>query len=106
MTRRDPESFDRDQIENEDPLGEIEFEASGFDDEPFNPLSPSDTELEDRAINKRPAQGGQKMAGIPESRQREMNSSDLARPDSEGVIIRERGGLSKGDPAVGGTRPD
>jgi hypothetical protein len=104
MTRRDPDpSFDREQIEEEDPLGDIGFDAAGFDDDPAEEF-PADRALEDDAINKGPARGGQKMAGIPEARQHEMNSSDLARPDSDRVVIRERGGLSKGDPAVGGTR--
>jgi hypothetical protein len=104
--RRNPDAFDDDQIEEEDPMGELAFEAGGFEDAPDGGPLLGDPELEDRAINKRPASGGQKVAGIPEARQHEMNSSDLARPDSSGVVIRERGGLSKGDDAVGGTRPD
>jgi hypothetical protein len=107
MTRRDPDpSFDDEQIEELDPVGEIGFEAEGFDDEPDGRPRLGDAELEDDAIGKRPDRGGQKVAGIPERRQHEPNSSDLGRPDSEGVVIRERGGASKGDPAVGGTRPD
>ncbi|MEX2582059.1 MAG: hypothetical protein WD766_02225 [Gemmatimonadota bacterium] len=107
MTRRDPNySFDDEQIEEQDPLGEIGFEAGGFEDAPDGGPALGDRELEDDAINKRPAQGGQKMAGIPEERQHEQNSSDLGRPDSQGVVIRERGGDGKGDPAVGGTRTD
>jgi hypothetical protein len=107
MTRRDPDpAFDPEQLEEEDPLGEIAFEAEGFADAPGGGPDLGDAELADRAIDKRPGEGGQKVAGVPAERQHEVNSSDLARPDSEGVVIRERGGKSKGDPAVGGTRPD
>lgn len=107
MTRRDPDnSFDQEQIENQDPLGEDGFAAEGFQDAPDGGPDLGDPELADDAINKRPAQGGQKVAGIPDDRQHEQNSSDLARPDSQRVVIRERGGESKGDPAVGGTRPE
>jgi hypothetical protein len=106
MTRRDPDrSFDEEQIEDQDPLGEDGFEASGFEDAPDGGPALGDRELEDDAINKRTARGGQKVAGVPRERQHQPNSSDLARPDSEGVVIRERGGESKGDGAVGGTRP-
>jgi hypothetical protein len=107
MTRRDPDpSFDEEQIEEQDPLGEIGFEAGGFEDAEDGGPALGDPELADDAIDKRPARGGQKVAGIPRADQHEQNSSDLARPDSEGVVIRERGGASKGDPAVGGTRPE
>jgi hypothetical protein len=105
MTRRDPDpSFDEEQIEEQDPVGEIGFEAEGFADAPGGGPDLRDDELADDAIDRRPGHGGQKVAGIPEARQHEPNSSDLARPDSQGVVIRERGGESKGDPAVGGTR--
>ena len=105
MTRRDPDpSFDDEQVEEQDPLGEIGFEAEGFSDAPDGGPDLRDDDLADGAIDRRPAAGGQKVAGVPESRQHEQNSSDLARPDSSGVVIRERGGDSKGDPAVGGTR--
>ncbi len=107
MTRRDPNtSFDQEQIEEQDPLGEDGFEAQGFADAPDGGPDLSAPELADDAVNKRPAEGGQKMAGIPADKQHVQNSSDLARPDSHGVVIKERGGASKGDPAVGGTRPD
>lgn len=106
MTRRDPDpSFDDEQIEDQDPLGEDGFESGGFEDAPGGGPVLSAPELEDDAVNKPPADGGQKVAGIPERRQKEQNSSDLARPDSSGVVVRERGGEGKGDPAVGGTRP-
>ncbi len=107
MSRRDPDpSFDDEQIEDQDPMGEIAFESAGFGDAPDGGPDRGDSELADGAINKRPAQGGQKIAGIRPESQRQPNSSDLARPDSEGVVIRERGGAFKGDPAVGGTRAD
>jgi hypothetical protein len=107
MIRRDPDpSFDAEQIEDEDPLGEIAFEAAGFVDSPDGGPDLGDRELADDAIDKRPAQGGQKVAGIPREAQHQPNSSDLGRPDSDRVVIRERGGAGKGDPAVGGTRPE
>ncbi|MEX2571563.1 MAG: hypothetical protein WD737_09655 [Gemmatimonadota bacterium] len=106
MTRRDPDpSFDEEQIEEQDPVGEIGFQTSGFQDAPDGGPDLEARELEDGAIDKRPAEGGQKMAGVPEEKQHQQNSSDLGRPDSQGVVIRERGGESKGDSAVGGTRP-
>jgi len=106
MTRRNSDpAFDDEQIEDQDPLGEIGFEASGFEDAPDGgPIL--EHPLADDAIRKRPGRVGQKLAGIPEEAQHQTNSSDLGRPDSNRVVIRERGGTSKGDPAVGGTRPD
>ncbi len=105
--RIDPDpSFDPEEIENEDPLGELAFEAEGFEDDPSGGPALGDDELADDAINRRPGKAGQKVAGIPKERQHELNTSDLARPDSRRVVIKERGGSWKGDPAVGGTRPD
>jgi hypothetical protein len=107
MTRPNPDpSFDPDQIENQDPLGEQEFDTQGFSDAPDGGPDRGNDDLADPAINKRPGRGGQTIAGVPPERQHELNSSDLGRPDSSRVVIRERGGKSKGDPAVGGTRPD
>lgn len=107
MSRHDPDpSFDPEEIENEDPLGELAFEAEGFADAPDGGPDLTAPELADDAIDKNPDRSAQKVAGIPEDRQHEPNSSDLARPDSSRVVIRERGGAGKGDPAVGGTRPD
>lgn len=107
MTRRNQDPmFDREQIENNDPMGEETFEEEGFlDDEKGRPLL-SASDLDDGAVDKRPGRkAGQKVAGIPEERQHEQNTSSLERPDTQGAVIRERGGDSKGDPAVGGTRP-
>jgi hypothetical protein len=107
MNRRNPDpSFDDEQLEEMDPLGEQAFEASGFADRPDGGPDLGDRELADNAIDKRPGRLGQKIAGIPPERQHLAQSSDLARPDSTGVVIRERGGSGKGDPAVGGTRPE
>ena len=107
MRGRKPDpSFDDEQIEDQDPLGETAFEAEGFRDRPDGGADLGDPDLADRAVDKRPARGGQKIAGIPPERQHLANSSDLGRPDSSDVVIRERGGSGKGDPAVGGTRPD
>jgi hypothetical protein len=106
MTRRDPDpSFDDEQIEEQDPLGEVGFEATGFEDAPGGGPDLSEPDLADNAINKRPGRGGQKVAGIPGTEQWKTNTSDLTRPDSEDVVVREKGGDFKGDPAVGGTRP-
>ena len=99
-------AFDPEEIEDADPLGEQAFAEQGFADAEDGGPQFSAPGLVDRALDKRPGRGGQKMAGIPESRQHELNTSSEQRPDSEGVVIRERGGESKGDPAVGGTRPD
>ena len=98
--------FDSDAIENEDPLGEEMFAEEGFEDGPDGGPALDAPGLADDNYDKRPARGGQKVAGIPEARQHEVNTPSADRPDSEGVVIRERGGESKGDPAVGGTRPD
>ena len=99
-------SFDPEEIDNDDPLGEQMFAENGFEDGPDGGPSFSAPGLTDGGDDKRPGGFGQKVAGIPEDRQREMNSPSEQRPDSENAVIRERGGESKGDPAVGGTRPD
>lgn len=101
---RDP-MFDDEQIENEDPLGEIAFEADGFEDAPDGGPAREPAERRDDGYDKRPARPGQKAAGIPEADRHIPNTPSEERPDSQGVVIRERGGESKGDPAVGGTRP-
>jgi hypothetical protein len=107
MSRRnvDPD-FDREATEREDPLGEQSFEEEGFDDAPDGgPRLEAEGLVDDR--REKPAGGGgQKAAGIPEELQRRENSGSQDRPDTTGGVIRERGGASKGDPAVGGTRPD
>jgi hypothetical protein len=105
LTRRniDP-GFDPEEIENEDPLGEQAFAEAGFQDAPGGGPDFSAPGLEDD--DKRPGGGGQKVTGVPEPRQHETNTPSEQRPDSGMSIIRERGGESKGDPAVGGTRPD
>lgn len=105
MTRRsvDP-SFDDDEIENQDPLGEQGFEEAGFDDAPGGGPAFDAAGLVDPSDDKPFGGAGQKVAGIPESAQHLPNTPSEQRPDSEQVIIKERGGESKGDPAVGGTR--
>jgi hypothetical protein len=107
MTKRNPDpDFDPEQIEEQDPLGEQAFAENGFSDAPDGGPDFNAPELEDRGLEKRPRRDGQKVAGVPEAQQNIPNSSSEDRPDSDGVVIRERGGASKGDPAVGGTRPD
>jgi hypothetical protein len=107
MTKRDADpAFDPEQIEEQDPLGEQAFAESGFSDAPDGGPDFNAPGLEDPGLDKRPGGGGQKVAGIPEAQQKTPNSSSEDRPDSDGVVIRERGGASKGDSAVGGTRPD
>ncbi len=96
--------FDPDEIENSDPEGEQMFAERGFEDAPDGGPVFSAPGLED--ADKRPGGHGQKVAGVPEDRQRIMNTPSEQRPDSENAVIHERGGESKGDPAVGGTRPD
>lgn len=99
-------AFDPEEIENEDPMGEQAFEEEGFADAAGGGPDFNAPGLADDSVDKRPARGGQKVAGIPEAEQKVTNTPSADRPDSEGVVIRERGGQSKGDPAVGGTRPD
>jgi hypothetical protein len=108
MTRRNSDpSFDDDEIQNDDPLGEQMFAEGGFEDAPDGGPAFDATGLTDEgSYDRRPGRLPQKMAGIPESEQRVQNTPSEDRPDSEGVVIRERGGESKGDPAVGGTRPE
>ena len=107
MPRRnvDP-SFDDEEIENEDPLGEQTFDEQGFDDAPGGGPRFEAAGLVDDGYDKRPGRPAQKMAGIPEADQHRVNTPSEDRPDSQGVVIHERGGESKGDPAVGGTRTD
>lgn len=106
MTRRmqDPE-YDPEEIEEDDPLGEAGFDAAGFEDAPGGGPAFSAPGLEED-VDRRPGGGGQKVAGIPEARQHEVNTPSDERPDTSFGIIKERGGEGKGDPAVGGTRPD
>ena len=99
-------NFDPEEIENQDPLGEQAFEEQGFMDARDGGPDLNAPALADDAVHRRPGKAGQKVAGIPEAEQNTMNSSSLERPDTEGAVIRERGGASKGDPAVGGTRPE
>ena len=107
MTDRNTDPmFDPEQIENEDPLGEVAFDEAGFQDAEDGGPDFAAPGLTDDNYDKRPGQPTQKVAGIPEARQHEQNTPSASRPDSTGVVIRERGGESKGDPAVGGTRPE
>jgi len=104
--RNDDPAFDPEEIEAQDPLGEEAFDEAGFADAPDGGPDFDAPSMKDDAVNRRHGGGGQKVAGIADERQHETNSSDLGRPDSEGVVIHERGGAGKGDPAVGGTRPE
>ena len=107
MTRRSTEpGFDDDEIQSSDPLGEQLFAEAGFEDAPGGGPLFDAPGMSDENYDKRPGGAGQKMAGIPEHRQHETNTPSEDRPDSEGVVIRERGGEGKGDPSIGGTRPD
>jgi hypothetical protein len=99
-------AFDPEELENEDPLGEQMFAESGFEDAPGGGPDLTAPSLEDDSHDRRPGRLPQKMAGIPEPLQHQENSASADRPDSQGIVIRERGGASKGDPAVGGTRPE
>lgn len=102
---REDTDFDPEEIEHEDPLGEQLFAEEGFQDGPDGGPDFRAPGLEDDP-EKRPGGFGQKVAGVPEDRQRESNTASEQRPDTTGAVIRERGGESKGDPAVGGTRPE
>lgn len=107
MTKRnvDP-AFDPEEIDEADPLGEQAFAEAGFQDAGDGGPDFSAPGMVDPADDKRPGGFGQKVAGVPEDQQRVLNTPSEQRPDSENAVIRERGGESKGDPAVGGTRPD
>lgn len=107
MARRyDDRGFDREETEEQDPLGEDGFAAEGFEDGPNGQPRFSAPDMEDETPERRPGRLPQKLAGIPEREQHQTNTPSADRPDSNGIVVRERGGLSKGDPAVGGTRPD
>ena len=103
MDRND--ELDREEMEAADPLGEREFEERGFLDTPGGGPDLSAPEFGDE-IERRPGGGGQKVAGVPEAQQHIPNTGSDQRPDTARGVIKERGGESKGDPAVGGTRPD
>jgi hypothetical protein len=104
--RHEDPSFDPEEIENDDPLGEQLFAEQGFADAPDGGPDFSAPGMADPSQDKRPGGAGQKVAGIPEERQHQVNTPSEQRPDSENAVVRERGGDFKGDPAVGGTRPD
>jgi len=104
--RNEDPAFDPEEIEAQDPLGEQAFAEEGFQDAPDGGPDFAEPTLVDESVDKRAGRGGQKVAGIPEAEQREPNTPSGDRPDSARVVIRERGGESKGDPAVGGTRPE
>lgn len=106
IRQNDEARYDADEIENQDPLGEEAFAEGGFQDADDGGPRFEARDLEDDSFNKRPAKGGQKIAGVPEKDQHRANSASQQRPDSNRAVIRERGGDWKGDPAVGGTRPD
>ena len=110
MTNRntDPNlpEYTEEEIQNEDPLGEKAFAQEGFADAPDGGPAFEAPGLVDEGLDKPAGNAGQKVAGIPEERQHITNTPSGQRPDSSGVVIRERGGESKGDPAVGGTRPE
>ena len=99
-------AFDPEEIENDDPLGEQAFAESGFQDAPDGGPDFNAPGLVDDGLDKPAGGAGQKVAGVPEDAQHQINTPSEQRPDSESVVIRERGGEGKGDSAVGGTRPD
>jgi hypothetical protein len=101
--KREAESgFDPEEIEGDDPLGEQAFAEAGFQDAPDGGPDFNAQGLEED--DKRPGGRGQKVAGVPESRQKEVNTPSEQHPDAAWAVVKERGGESKGDPAVGGTR--
>jgi len=103
--RSEDPGLDREEMEAADPLGEREFAERGFEDAPGGGPDLTAPELVDE-IERRPGGGGQKVAGVPAARQHEPNTPSSQRPDTRMGVIKERGGESKGDPAVGGTRTD
>lgn len=100
-------NFDPEAIEDNDPLGEEAFAEEGFADADDGGPDFQADELVDPSYEKPNARrAGQTIAGIPPEKQRIPNSSSDQRPDTRGGVIRARGGELKGDPAVGGTRPE
>lgn len=107
MARRiDNSGFDAEETTEQDPLGEDGFAADGFEDAPDGGPQFEAPEYEDNTPERKAGRLPQKMAGIPEAEQHRTNSPSGDRPDSSRVVVRHRGGDDKGDPAVGGTRPD
>ncbi|MDB4947787.1 MAG: hypothetical protein JWM27_436 [Gemmatimonadetes bacterium] len=104
--RNEDPAFDREEIEEQDPYGEQAFAEAGFADGADGRPQFEAPGLVDDGDDRRPGRGGQKVAGIADERQHETNTPSEQRPDSTGFVVRERGGESKGDPAVGGTRPE
>lgn len=105
MRKRDADpAFDPEEIEEQDPLGEQAFAEAGFRDGPDGGPDFAAPGLVDGGGDRRPGGHGQKVAGMPEDRQREVNTPSEQRPDTPHLVVKERGGDAKGDPAVGGTR--
>jgi hypothetical protein len=102
--RSNDPGFDAGEYESEDPLGEQTFEEEGFADAPGGGPDFDAGGLEEEV--RRPGGHGQKVSGVPEERQRRPNTPSEQRPDSEGFVVKERGGERKGDPGVGGTRAE
>jgi hypothetical protein len=105
MGRSNDVPFEDDEIEDQDPLGERGFAEQGFTDAPGGGPDFAAGGLEED-VGRRPGGHGQKVAGVPENQQREPNTPAEGKPDTDGFVVKERGGESKGDPAAGGTRPD
>lgn len=105
--RHQDSEYDPEEIDEQDPLGEQGFIETGFADAADGGPDFRADELVDDSYEKPNARGaGQKVAGIPEERQHEPNTPSEDRPDSDGVVVRVRPSNLKGDPAVGGTRPE
>ncbi|HET6230495.1 MAG TPA: hypothetical protein VFE05_10545 [Longimicrobiaceae bacterium] len=87
MTERniDP-AFDPEEIEDGDPYGEQAFAEAGFADAAGGGPDFSAPGLVDDGEDRRPG-GGQKVAGVPEERQHEINTPSADRPDSESVAV-------------------
>ena len=103
--RNDDFMPDQDEMEAADPLGERAFAEGGFEDAPGGGPDLTAPGMEGE-LERRPGGGGQKVAGVPAARQHETTTPSDQRPDTAMGVIKERGGESKGDPAVGGTRAD
>jgi hypothetical protein len=101
--RSDDTRLDREELEATDPLGEREFAERGFEDGPGGGPDLTAPGVEGE-LERRPGGGGQKVAGVPAPRQHETNTPSEQRPDTTMGVVKERGGDSKGDPAIGGTR--
>src|SRR5688500_8944136 len=77
-------AFDPEEMDQGDPLGEQGYAADRFQDRPDGGSDFSAPGLVDGGDDRRAGGWGQKVAGVPEDRQRKVNTPSEQRPDSTG----------------------